>query len=388
MKSAECNGYSQPSGWKTHDGRVWFPTVHGAVAFDPRNVRQSARPPRVVIERVDAGSRWFPAHSGRVTLPAGTSDFEVQFAAIALSGAEGVQFRYRLDGFDKDWVAAGQRRSAFYTNLPPGDFQFRVMAESHAGTAPGQEATLALRLEPRFVQRPEFLLICIVLAAAAGWAAYRLHLRAIHRRYQAVVAERTRIGREIHDTLMQGVAGITLQLEVAANKLNGSPAEAEKQLHRALTQLDAVLMEARECILQLRSPTTSADLVQTVRQLAAEMSGDRGLPIDVSVEGVPRPLADPLSRNLLRIVREALTNAVNHSMASHIDMTLRFDTDAVRVQVSDNGRGFNPSALDSRHFGLVGMRERTREAGGDFALSTEPGRGTRVEVAIPDRRRA
>jgi signal transduction histidine kinase len=228
-------------------------------------------------------------------------------------------------------------------------------------------------------------LLCAAAAAGLVVLAYRGRVAGIHRRYQAVLDERARIGREIHDTLMQGVTGISLQLEVASQKVIESPRDGKNQIDRALGRLDEVLSEARRCILELRASPFEKQpgLVQSIRQLADELAGSRGIAAKVDVQGEPRTLAAPLERELLLIAREAVTNAALHSRASHLDLTLAFERGRVRFEARDDGRGFDAGNLDNAHFGIVGMRERARQLGGELAVRTSPGAGTEVVVTAP-----
>jgi ligand-binding sensor domain-containing protein len=384
MNSEECNGDSQPAGLMTRDGRIWFPTVQGVVVFDPASIRAKRAPPRVVVERVVAGAKAFPAQSGSLSLPPGTSDLEVQFTAISLSAPERVRFRYRLDGYDAGWIDTGRRRSAWYTNLSPGRYRFRVVAYSNDGSWPREESSLALDLKPRFYQTAWFSVLCGAALAGLALLAYRLRVIGIHRRYQAVLEERARIAREIHDTLMQGVTGISLQLEAASLKLPEDPAEAKGRLVRALERLDQVLAEARHCILELRAPIPpERELALPLRRLADELAGPRGMAVDVEVQGEPRPLPEKVRSHLLSIAREAITNSVLHSSASRLRLVLSFHPDEVRLLAADNGRGFDAGRLDDAHFGLLGMRERAAEIGAQLAIRSAPGNGAEISVAVP-----
>jgi ligand-binding sensor domain-containing protein/two-component sensor histidine kinase len=385
MKSSECNGGAQPAGWKTRDGRVWFATVHGVVVFDPREARPPMAPPRAVIEAVVAGRESIQAAGSQpVRIRAGESDFEIQYTAISLAAPERVRFRYRLDGFDSDWIDAGQRRSAYYTNLPPGDYRFRVTAYDRDGGAPGEEAAAMLQLEPFFYQTAWFPFACLGLLAGAAAASYRLRIRSLHRGYAAILAERARIGREIHDTLMQGVAGISLQLEAASQKLERAPREAKVEIDRALAQLDDALAETRQCVLELRTPKRPIqDLDAAIRALADRLASDRGVRTSIVIEGTKRRLPEHLQTNLLRIAREAITNAALHSHARHLSITLRFDDGQVRFQAVDDGCGFDAARLPGDHFGIVGMRERSEQLGGKLECRSAPGRGTEIDVIIP-----
>jgi ligand-binding sensor domain-containing protein/two-component sensor histidine kinase len=387
MRSADCSGHAQPSAAKTRDGRLWFPTVQGMVGFHPQAAAIPTSKPHVLVENAFAGKLALSLTENAIQVPAGANDLEIQFTAIRLAAAERLRFRYRLEGYDEDWVDAGSRRTAFYTNLPPGEFTFRVAVHENGGPSL-DEALLPVRIAPRYYQTSWFLLLTIALAAAliagAAISLYRLRLAYIQRRYELVLAERTRIAREVHDTLMQGVTGISLQLEVASQQILDSPAAAKTRVDRALTRLDAVLAEARQCILELRAhDPVEGDLGRAVTTLVQELSEGHAITTRVAVDGDPRKLSPRVETELLRIAREAITNALVHSGASVLEVSLRFEPRHVRLLLCDDGKGFDLQQIPYSHFGIRGMRERAQQLGAEWQLRSAPGAGTAVEVAVP-----
>ncbi len=384
MKSAECSGDSSPGGCRARNGRIWFATAHGAVVFDPLQVRVKLPPPPVLVERVSAGARSILSVVDAVSLPVGEGNLEIQFTAIALGAPEGVRFRYRLDGVDAGWIDAGRRRSAYYANLPPGEYRFRVQAASNERIWPREETVLAIQLRPRFYQTAWFYGLCLLALGGAAAAAYRLHVRGIHSRYEAVLAERMRIGREIHDTLMQGVTGISLQLEAASKRLLSSPAQAKQEIDRALSQMDETLAEARRCVLELRSGgERQLDFGAAIRRLVEDLTSGHPIQAKVTFEGTPKRVAPEVQAQLLRVLREAVTNTLVHSRAQNLWVTLRFENGSVRLRVADDGRGFDIHAPNNLHFGIIGMRERVEQLGGHLEVRSAPGEGAEVSVAAP-----
>lgn len=385
MKAAECNGDAQPSGWRTRDGRIWFPTIHGAVAFDPTAIKPAAGPLRLMVERVVNGSGALVLQNGSVRVPPGPGDLQFDYTAISLAAPERIRFRYRLVGFDADWVDADQRRSAFYTQVPPGDFRFEVMAYPNESSSPPARAAVGVHIEPRFYRSTWFYLLSASIVAVIATLAYRLRLRSLRRSYEAIMMERARIGREIHDTLIQGVTGVALQLEAASLQIPEFAAETKSRITRALDQLDGVLGEARQCILELRAPESPSDkLEDAIRILIERTSADRGITATLDVQGESRCLPAHIQRNLLRVAREAITNAALHSRAAHLSITLRYRTGGVQFHIVDDGVGFDASSVAGNHFGLVGMRERVAEIGGAFDCRTAPGQGTVISVAVEE----
>lgn len=330
------------------------------------------------------GTRGMLSAAESVSLPVGEGNLEIQFTAIALGAPESVRFRFRLDGLDSDWVDAGRRRSAFYTNLAPGEYRFRAMAYSNDNVWPRQETSVMIRLRPRFHQTLWFYGICLLALVGAAAAAYRLHVRGIRSRYEAVLAERIRIGREIHDTLMQGVTGISLQLDAASRRLPAAPALAKQEIDRALRQLDEVLADARRCVLELRSGgERQTDLPAALRKLVESLTSGHAIEAQLTVEGNPSRLAPHAQEQLLRVAREAVTNAVVHSRARNLWVNLRFENGSVHLRVTDDGCGFDVHAPDNLHFGIVGMRERMSQLGGHLEIQSTPGKGAEVNVSAP-----
>jgi len=384
MRSAECNGDAHPAGTMTADGRMWFPTVAGAVVFDPADLPAAPAPPRVLIERVSAGQKSFPPAAAPVRIPAGTESLEIRFAAISLSAPERVRFRYRLEGYDADWTETRERRSAWYTHVPPGSYRFRVLADAYDGSWPKQEASLELIIEPHFYQTGWFYLLGGGFIALVGWSAYRARMLSVRRRYEAVLQERLRIAREIHDTLMQGFTGVSLQLETAARRLPSDPAEAKARMDRALTRLDQVLAEARRTICELRAGSLLGEAPDcALRELVRDLAADHGIQFEFRVEGRRRPVPPHVCGHLVSIAREALFNAIRHSGASRLRLLLKYEPAGVRLLAMDDGCGFDATRSSGAHFGLTGMHERARSAGGRLTIHSRPGEGTTVEVELP-----
>lgn len=385
MKSAECSNEGHPAGVRGQGGSLWFPTIHGVVAFNPNTIREQTAAPAVRVEQVRAGQHTYAADAGRIRIPPGNGDLELEFTAISFGAPERIRFQYRLEGFDPDWIDADRRREAFYTNLPPGDYRFHVKAYPYNGTWPVESVSQELQLLPHFYQQTWFHGICVVAILAMGMLAYRLRIRGMERRFDAVLAERTRIAREIHDTLMQGVTGISLQLEASSRQLLASPQQAKERIDSALEKLDATLADARECILELRETRKPAlELVGALRKVFAQTTEGLPLSLQFEVKGLERPLPAAKSMELLRIAREAVTNTAVHADARKLEVSLAFEPDRVLFVARDDGKGFEPNLVNGGHFGIVGMRERARSIGAELELRSVPGRGTVVSLSIPN----
>jgi signal transduction histidine kinase len=292
-----------------------------------------------------------------------------------------------MEGFDRDWTDAGQRRVAYYTNLPHGDYSFHVIAYEMNAPRNATEQTLAIQWQPHFYQTVWFLALWVFIAASAAWGGYWLHVRNIQRRFAAVLEERNRLAREMHDTLIQGCVGVSALLEAASRAQSVSPEMCSGLLDRARTEIRAAVDEARRAVWNLRHrPETSEDFVTAVSQLAQRISSETGIPVRVKSLGAPHPLGAEGQWNLLMLVREAVQNAVAHAAPRNIAVLLTFDSRCLRVEIQDDGCGFEASlsrAPDEHHFGLTGMRERVEKLGGEFHLTSSPGKGTQVRLSIP-----
>ena len=394
MRTNECAGGAQPAGWLARDGRMWFPTRKGLVVVDPRSLRGRSRPPRVVIEEMRA-DRSPVSLQPVVEVSPGRGELEFQYTAITFVGAESTTFRYRLEGFDPDWVDAGRRRLAHFTNLAPGTYRFRVQAQDKDGLWSEEGASVRLRLAPRFHQTAWFLVLVAVAALALAVGGPLAVVRGIHRlrlaqmqaRFAAVLAERNRIARELHDTLEQAFMGLGLQLEAAASRLGRrQAAPARRHLETARALLRHSQSETRRSIRDLRSTTLEGvDLATALSRAAQQISAGTLVRLVVHIRGTARPLPDEVEKNLFRIGQEAVTNAIKHAQAHEVDVELAFEPDRVELRVRDDGCGFDASTIDAGtgHFGVVGMRERAEQLGGRLRLETAPDQGTEVAVAVP-----
>ena len=224
----------------------------------------------------------------------------------------------------------------------------------------------------------------------AGWLVtlYSSHLQRLfevsraaeEQQRDAIVAERTRFARDIHDTLAQGFTGIMMQLNAAEQRLPGDSAEARAHIGKARELANASLEEARRSVAALR--IASGSLLDAIEQTARKLTSDSGVRLDTKLEGQPYALPEQCEANLLRIAQEALTNSVRHSGAASIGIRLAYRTGSVELEIGDSGRGM--SGTEPSGFGVDGMRERARQIGGEIQILSDPGRGTRIVVTVPN----
>jgi ligand-binding sensor domain-containing protein/two-component sensor histidine kinase len=383
MKSSECNGGFQPAGCKTTDGKLWFPTMKGVAVVDPQRVWTNRLPAPAVIEGLAIdGSATEPRDGLRIH--PGTQKFEFHYAGLSFVAPRKVRFKYKLSGFDQDWVDAGTRRDASYTNISPGHYRFSVIASNNDGVWSQAPATLDFYLEPYFYQTYWFYSGCALLLGLAALSLYRLRLRQVRSRFSAVLQERNRIAREIHDTLAHGFAGISMQLESVDETMATAPDLARVHLDNARRLARTSLAEARRSVMDLRSAALeSGNLGTALAQAAQQIS--TAVPIEVSTSGRPVPLPLTMENSLLQIGREAMTNAIKHAGARRVRVELAFQPQHVRLSVLDDGCGFDPLAARPAEprFGLATMRERAAQMGADLRIQSIPGQGTDVIITAP-----
>jgi signal transduction histidine kinase/ligand-binding sensor domain-containing protein len=384
MPSGECANGSQPLGWKGRDGRLWIPTQSGVVVINPDRLEVNQIPPPVVIEELLVDRRPV-AMEGQPSLPPGDGDLEFHYTGLSFLVPGKVRFKYRLEGFSDEWVDAGPRRVATYTNIPPGRYRFRVIAGNADGVWNESGAFFDLRLRPHFHQTWWFYGLVAMTVGLTGFGLHRVRVRQVEAQLAAVFAERTRMSRELHDTLAQGFAGIAIHLDAAAACLPKGAQELRSHLALARSLVRESLAEARRAVLDLRPQALEhADLATAISEMARRLAGDAR--IQVEVTGEPRRVPSTAESNLLRIAQEALTNALRHAGAREIRVCLDFGTEQVCLRIQDDGHGFAAGAeasSGSAHLGLVGIRERVAQIGGLLTLNSRVGSGTEVVVEVP-----
>lgn len=379
-----------PVATRSIDGKLWFAIEGGGLqVIDPARMKKNPIPPPVQILRVVADGKAYEP-GARLPLPALTKDLEIDYTALSLTLPEKVHFRYQLEGADASWQDVGTRRSAFYTNLAPGDYRFRVIACNDDGVWNQDGATLALAILPAFHQTRSFFWLCILAIAGLGWAIYRWRVRQVERnldrKLEERLAERTRIAQELHDTLLQGFLSASMQLHVAVADL---PAElpARRQLHRVQQLMGQLIEEGRHVLRGLRSPDRGIDdLERALARVPDELGLEKASGLSVLVIGQTRPLRPAARDEVYRIAREALVNALRHSEAEIIEAEVDYGTRWLRVSVRDDGSGIEAEVLHAGrdgHWGLSGMRERAERIGARLELRSRAGAGTEVELAVP-----
>jgi signal transduction histidine kinase len=359
--------------------------------IDPRHIERNNVPPNVLIRRVITNNREMPVTSTMQFAP-GTRNLEIDYAGLSLAVPQQVRFRYRLEGFDKNWQQADTRRQAFYTNLQPGPYRFQVLAANNDGVWNETGSSLDFTIQPTFRQTALFKVLCLAAVTLLAFLLYRLRVRslqaALSTRFEARLAERTRIAQELHDDLLQSAMGVSLQIELVDNLVD-KPAEAKAHLQKALALSRALLQKGRAVLRDLRETTREASDLVTVLSAAIEDARYEGGPAAILlVGGTPRPVNPLIADDLGQIGCQAIVNAFQHSGAKSIEVHLDYKTSELRLQVIDNGCGIDPQIAESGktgHYGVIGMRERANRIGGTLNIASLGGQGTQITASIPGR---
>jgi ligand-binding sensor domain-containing protein/signal transduction histidine kinase len=373
-------------------GSIWLSMNRGLSVVVPRRADGEAVPAIAHVETVSVDGNPVAMEPG-VRIAASHRRISIDYTGLSFAVPDRVRYRYRLDGFDQNWSEPVSSRRAIYTNLGPGTYRFRVVASNSYGQWNGAEAAVSFHIEPAFWQSWWFQLSSILALACVTWLLYRLRLYQISRQFdmrvEERIGERTRIARELHDSLLQGFQGLLFHLQAAQNMLPEHPLEAKRALDGVLDQGDEALAEARNAVQDLRASTiVPDDLSEALAVTAEELAGHNpSVKFHVQVEGKPRNL-DPLLRDeVYRFAREALRNAYNHAHARNIEAEITFADLRFVLRIRDDGTGIDPKVLFSGsragHWGLPGMRERAKNFGGNMEVWSEGGAGTEVELTIP-----
>lgn len=371
------------------DGSLWLANGVTLQSFDPKAAMAAAGALPVHIEELTADRHRYALADG-LALPPLTRDVQIDYTAIGLAVPQHLRFRYRLDGREQDWVEAGQRRQAFYTDLPPGTYRFRVAA-SQDGWRWEEATPLDFTVKPAFYQTGWFMLLVVALAALALWMLFAWRLAHAQVQLRSLLeerhAERERIARELHDTFLQAVHGLMLRLQSAMERI--PPAEPARELmERALDQAGEVIIEGRDRVTKLRALAHDhVNLEDAIRRTGEDLARDTATVFRLTVEGTRRSLDPAACEEILRLSQEAIANAFAHAHASRIDVSMTYGRKYLTLSVVDDGHGFDVERLAGHrpagHWGLQGMHERAAKLGARLTLSSRPAMGTALELLVP-----
>jgi signal transduction histidine kinase len=390
------------------DGEILFGGTNGLNAFVPENVRDDPYVPPVVITNFTIFSRPVPIGAGSaleraipyvesLTLPYADNVFSFEFAALSYANSYKNRYRYRLEGFDPGWNEVDSKhRLATYTNLDPGEYVFRVQGSNSDGIWNEKGVLLPILITPPWWKTNSFRAFCVGLFVALLWAAYQLRMRQVRHAFdmtiEARVGERTRIARELHDTLLQSFHGLLLRFQTVSFLLPARPAEAKDSLDVAIEHAAKAITEGRDAVQGLRASTVERnDLAVAIRTIGDELATDASAhyppTFSVAVEGETRDLHPIVRDDIYKIAAEALRNAFRHAHARRVEVDIRYDHEQFRLRVRDDGKGIDRAVLVKQglegHYGLRGMPERAALIGGQLAVWSEVGAGTEVELRLP-----
>jgi len=369
-------------------GRIWFSTNRGLSVVNPARATVNPIPALVHIEAISADGTPVDLR-GPVRIPPAKQKTTFRYVGLSLSNSERVRYRYRLDGIDHQWSEPVTNPEATYGNLGAGPYRFRVIASNGDGLWNGSEATVSFEVEPTLWQTWWFRLACVLCAGLATLVVYRVRMdrltQLLNVRFEERLTERTRIAQELHDTFLQGLLSVSMQLQVAMDQLpDNSPARTT--MNRVLQLMGPVIEEGRNTIRGLRSSIENPnDLTSSLSRIPQEL-GKPGVDFSVVVEGAALPLRPAIRDDVYRIGREALVNAFRHSQASNINLQLEYSPNQLRIVVHDDGCGIDPQVQPSGrdgHLGLSGMRERAEKIGARVKVLSRAGSGTEVELRVP-----
>ena len=372
---------------RADDGRLWFVTSQGLTVIDPRAFSVTRQAPTVRIDGLRADGERLAA-TAALHLPPRTAYLQIDYTAPTFLSPRYTQFRYRLEGFDTDWVYAGTRRTALYTGLPPRQYRFLVQARRSQTAWNQTAAEYRFQIEPTFYQTRWFAAACLAAIAFVGAAGWRRRAGQMRRDFKLILDERVRLSREMHDTLLQSLIGTDFQLAALQGELEQSTSKKSRMwLQQIRAQVEIGISEARQSILNLRSPRENTrDLSAAMRETGQRAVHGTAMEFALVVRGVPRPCSHEVAHQALLIGREALSNAVRHAHAREISVELCYEAERLVLRIVDDGCGFdsnNPSADTDHHYGLSIMQERAAQVGGQVTFHTSAGTGTVVEVLLP-----
>jgi signal transduction histidine kinase len=405
LPTLECSEGLQPAGCKTPDGRLWFPTSKGLVSIDPTNVRLNPLPPPVVIEEMQVDDKPFANEvPGGVPFKVspGRHRFEFQYTGLSFIAPEKVRFKYRLKGFENDWVDAGTKRLAVYNYIAPGEYSFQVIACNNDGVWSEAGASLTFSVLPFFWQTSWFRVLAlaalIMVSGGLVWIDTRRRMR--HKlerieRQRDIEHERARIAQDIHDDLGANLTRITMLSESARSEPGNST--------QTLGELDQIYDTARELthsmdeIVWAVNPKhdTLESLTGYLEKFAQDLLATAGIRcrLDMPVQFPEWRLTAEIRHNVFLAFKEALHNVVRHAAAAEVCIFLKLDKSAFELTVADDGRGFSrefagtkaadTSGRISSGNGLENMNRRLRDIGGVCEIQTGLGRGTKVNFTVP-----
>lgn len=382
LETTQMYGGVQPAGTVSARGEIWFASTAGAIRVASEESETRAVP-KPVIYTVAADGRAVKL-TENVTLPPGQGKLDVRFGAIQFRSPEHVRFRYRLNGFDNNWTET-RTRHASYTGLPAGHYRFDLVAFDRADPSNASTTSVSVDWRPHVYRTWWFYTTCAVFAAASVVWMYRLRMQHARARFDAVLGERNRLAREMHDTLIQGCTAISAVLEGVASLSNQEGMAAQTLLDCARTQIRAITDEARSAVWNLHNGGQH-EISDLVSQMANQACNGADVTLCLETSGKGAILDPAVEHDVLMATREALFNALRHAHPKQILLQIKEQNGRVSIRIHDDGCGFNPLEVarsSNGHFGLIGMQERIERIGGHLKIGSSAGQGTDVCLEVP-----
>ncbi len=380
-------GYS-PQAARSNDGRLWFTVLDGVAVVNPARLSANRVVPEVTIERIVADGKEYAAGS-QIRLPSGVKDVEIDFTDFSLVDPDRNRFRYKLEGYQSDWSQESPHRRARFSNLPPRPYRFRVIGSNNDGVWNEAGASFGFSITPAIYQTLWFWIAAGAMTIALLWTAYRVRLHQVQTQirllYEERLDERTRIARELHDTLFQNISAFALQLD-GLSKTVREPESAKEQLRELRREAEGWLRKTRESVSDLRNGAFQMPgFAVQLACLGERITANSGARFGMTCTDEPRSLSPELQEHLLKIVEEAVRNGVRHAHASEIGVTVSVqEPNQLSVRIQDNGIGFDvdSKSLKPGHWGLISIRERALAIGGELHIMSNPSTGTTIEINV------
>lgn len=397
LEETECNGGQQPAGIKTSDGQLWFPTQGGVAVIKPDSIKANPFAPPVVIEAAKIDNETVAA-SDVIEIAPEKNNLEISYTALSFVKPEFVKFRYKLDGQDTEWVEAGERRTAYYSYLPPGDYTFRVIAANSDGVWNTTGASVKIVVRPPYYRTWWFWISALFTIVGAAYFFYRWRIaqlekaRAAQEEFSRKLLtsqehERQRIASELHDSIGQSLLIIKNRAFLALSDLD-EPENVREQLEELSESATGAIEECREISYNLRPYQINRfGLTKTLEAIFRRISEVTEIETTVELDSIDGVFSAESETNIYRIVQESVNNIIKHSAASEADFFIKRRGAEIDVLIQDDGRGFDKNQIDSNGggrggFGLVGMNERVRMLGGAYEIESQPGNGTSIKIKL------
>ncbi len=373
---------------QTTQNELWFATRKGIAVAEPGQLANNAVPPPVALERFASDDVAQPLME-KIQVAAKDQRYTFDYIGLSYTMPSRTRYRYRLEGFDRDWIDAGNRRTAYYTGLPARAYRFHVLAANNDGVWNEQGAEIRFAVLPPFYQRLWFYTLLALMTVAGVFLLWRLRVQRIEHRFALVLQERNRVAREIHDTLAQDFVSVSLQLQLISQFVKSEHLpQAVQQLEETRVLVKKGLESARQSIWNLRAHTTEDDvparLQAAIKRYTQRYTEGQPAPI-LKISGAFRKLPASLEDEVVRIAEESLSNIDRHAGAEQVVVELRYDRESLSLTVQDDGRGFvyDGAREPEGHYGLRGMRERAAALHAELTITSKPGEGTCVKLLVP-----